>query len=216
MNFVLLLGTILLVTSVSTQVEAAPRKQPRSRLNIVRDDGKFSPCKSPAVVSAVSKKRVTKFVFTLLSSCALKVIPLIGDNWGPPEKILSFMPRYKKHGCMLIRMVYAVFSDKTGHLPRRVAENATQVYELGLKMLRVVLNDYSWSSDMCARKKVLRGQKQYCYPKKQLSHVLDLVASCGREIMADTVPEQADVVIHGFMLMINTGISNGLLKYICN
>lgn len=204
---------LVLIISLLTQVQTAlPRKTGLSRANSTSLNGSFNPCKTGPRVLPSSKKYIAKISLSLVSTCGVRLVPLIGEEWGSLEKLLSFLPLYKHMACVVLRTLYAVFSNSNGRLPQRIALNGSEIYNVGYKMVSALLNDYSWSADVCSRTKILKGRKLHCYPKDLLLHAANLAMPCLREVFKDTVPEYAETAIHCMMLVLKKAQSTELFN----
>lgn len=209
---VLLLLILLLAICASAETNASPR--PPSQLHA--NPARFSPCRLTGKIAASSKKRTTKLFISLLTSCGLRLIPLAGDEWGPPERAIALIPRTKHMACLVVRALYSFYSNGSGVLPRRLSTNALPIYETVYKLIHIGFTDTSIASEYCSRKSVPGDPaKNYCFPKDQLLWGLNVVYPCVREALRGSMPERADHVIHGLLTMIRASVTNGFLQYLC-
>lgn len=177
---------------------------------------KFNPCKITMTISASTRKRLTRLGLSILTSCGLRTIPLMGQNWGPPEKMIMFMPTVKYYVCILFRLVYALFTYSNDRLPARLMRNASDLYNIGIKLTYIFLTDASLPANFCAlgKPKITAAEiKYYCYPRPQLLRFMDLVVPCIRGIMKNTAIEHVDAVIYGLNTLFKMAEKHGLLDY---
>lgn len=216
MNCVTALNTCTLAMLLFVQTIApAPADARTNRGDSTRNPNSFNPCKTATNLHPTSKKRVTKAIRSVLSICGLRMIPLLGNNWGSPEKISSFLPRTKYLGCLTTRVVYAAFTDKNGRLPQQIALNASSLVDLAYKMMKIGFSDESVSSVYCSRKARSNSTtKRYCYAKTKLMHAVDLSFACTKEILNNKAPEYADIYIYGFTQLISAVQSSGFINYL--
>lgn len=215
MNCVNLLKICLLMITVLAQAKIVlSRNRGKFKLNSTNKNGPFDPCKTTVNIPSSQWKRITKLALSIISSCTTRVSPLIGDDWGSPEKLLSFFPRFENVICVLLRVLYALSSNSNGRLPQRVALNASRMYDVGYRMLYATLTDHSKSARLCSRKRTPDRMEQYCYPKSQLLRAINLLVPCMREVMKNSVPEYGDTVIYAMAFSIKVIRSNGVLNYL--
>lgn len=213
MNNVSVLKVCLLIIFFATQANAVtPRGEGPSQSKASRADAPFNPCRTKLKMS--SMRHLKKEGISLLSSCALKLVPLIEDKWGSAAEIISFVPKAMSIACVNVRVLYALYADAKGRLRQRLVQNASQVYDTGMKILTAILSDTSLSFNMCTRHTNFDNAKQICYQKNQLLRFYTLVAHCIQETLKDTMPEYADATIFGLAFMLKTAQSNGLYKYL--
>lgn len=198
------------------ELESAQKTPVTNQVKVVRDTSRFTPCKVTVKVRPRSKKKLLKILFAGIPSCTLKLVPLLGKNWGTPERLLEFVPRAKYVTCLFVRIIYGYYTDANGFLPHRLTLNASAMYDLAWEMLRYGLNDHSNTAYYCARRTQRRPESRNCFPKKQLLEAAELIVPCGRDVLGGFAPEQGELIIQSMDVALQYFLSNGFLNYLCN
>lgn len=205
----------LIICLVLVQAKAPLSLKGReSQLNSTRANTPFNPCRTTSKVTMAKRKLIIRTGLSVVSFCGLRVIPLLEEDWGPPAKIVHFLPYFKHLLCMVARIAYGPLSNAAGRLPQSIVQNGTQIYSTANRLIAATLADNSSTPNVCIRNRALVNHgERYCYSKRQVLQFIDFAIPCIQEAMEGSVPEHADFAIHGVAFMFKTAASNGLLKY---
>lgn len=205
---------VLSVAFTLTATDATANRAMKNRPNKSPSPGSsFSPCRIAKLTKA-SVKRLRKLALSVVSTCGLSIVPLVNESWGPPRKVVMFVPRFKFAICCVFRTLYSYFSDSPGRLPRQLAANASTVYDFGNRYMLTVLSDSSLKSSLCVSGRTAHGTEKFCYSRAQLLRLLKLITPCLQKSMHNALPESVDVLIYAMTFIFEASESSGLFEYL--
>lgn len=172
----------------------------------------FGPCRTSQRISAALKKRLLKDVVSMMSACALKVANFINKSWGRPKDIRVFLPRAGTLLCMVVRVTYGYFVDRTGHLPRSLAQNGSLIYDMTLRIIKAGLTDTSSNSNLCAY--AGKSRRIICYEKSRVWQTIRIGAPCIQKAMNGTAIDEVEGSLFVLFSIINSLSNSGLISYL--